>query len=196
MKLLQLQKRTMALAGVVMTLYLVIHMLTNLSFFTESSFSHFYQWYNGGVVRWLVLTVIVVSLFIHIKAAIRIRKTNAKARTVAYTKHNKFHIPATLVTLSIVFLFSFIAVHVFQTLSFDSTAVYNELIQLFKSVWVVLFYLAGLFVLMMHLHHSLANVLQTLGKTSLTCNGLVLGGCLLLTAGFAVIPLYIYCVMP
>ena len=196
MKLLQLQKRTMALAGVVMALYLIVHMLTNLSFFTENSFSQFYRWYNGGIVRWLVLAVIVTSLFIHIKAAIRIRKTNAKARSVAYKKHNKFHIPASLVTLSIVFLFSFIAVHVFQTLLFDSTVVYRELVELFKSPWAVLFYLAGLFVLMMHLHHSLANVLQTLGKTSLTCNSLVLGGCMLLTAGFAVVPLYIYWVMP
>ena len=196
MKLLQLQKRSMALAGMLMALYLIIHMLTNLSFFSESNFSQFYQWYNGGVVRWLVLILIVISLFIHIKAAIRIRLVNAKARTIGYKKHDKFHMPAILVTVSIVFLFGFIAVHVFQTLSYDSTDVYRELIQQFQSVWMVLFYLAGLFVLMMHLYHSLANVLQTLGKTSLTCNGLVLVGCLLLTAGFAVIPLYIYSVMP
>jgi succinate dehydrogenase / fumarate reductase cytochrome b subunit len=186
----------MALAGTLMALYLVIHMLTNLSFFNESSFSQFYDWYNSGVVRWIVLILIVVSLFIHIKAAIRIRRVNAKARTVGYKKHDKFHVPAILVTVSIVFLFAFIAVHVFQTLSFDSTDVYGELILQFQSVWMVLFYLAGLFVLMMHLQHSLANVLQTLGKTSLTCNGLVLVGCLLLTVGFAVIPLYIYSVMP
>jgi len=186
----------MALAGMLMALYLIIHMLTNLSFFSESNFSQFYQWYNGGVVRWLVLILIVISLFIHIKAAIRIRLVNAKARTIGYKKHDKFHMPAILVTVSIVFLFGFIAVHVFQTLSYDSTDVYRELIQQFQSVWMVLFYLAGLFVLMMHLYHSLANVLQTLGKTSLTCNGLVLVGCLLLTAGFAVIPLYIYSVMP
>lgn len=196
MKVLQLQKRTMALAGLVMTLYLIIHMLTNLSFFTESNFDQFYQWYNGSIVRWLVLIMIATALGIHIKAAIRIRKTNAKARTIAYKKQNKLHIPASLVTLSIVFLLSFIVVHVLQTLSFDSTAVYGELVDLFRSPWIVLFYLAGLFVLMMHLHHSLANVLQTLGKTSFTCNGLVFGACLLLTAGFAVIPLYIYCVMP
>jgi len=195
-KLLQLQKRSMALAGTLMALYLVLHMLTNLSFFTESSFSQFYHWYNSGVVRWIVLILIAVSLFIHIKAAIRIRRVNAKARTIAYKKHDKFHVPAILVTVSIVFLFAFIAVHVFQTLSFDSTDVYGELILQFQSVWMVLFYLAGLFVLMMHLQHSLANVLQTLGKTSLTCNGLVLVGCLLLTAGFAVIPLYIYSVIP
>tara|TARA_R110001583_G_scaffold69365_5_gene196711 strand:+ start:815 stop:1375 length:561 start_codon:yes stop_codon:yes gene_type:complete len=186
----------MALAGMVMTLYLILHMLTNLSFFTESSFRQFYQWYNSGFVRWLVLLLIAGSLFIHIKAAIRIRIVNAKARTISYKKHDKFHMPAILVTISIVFLFGFIVVHVFQTLSYDSTDVYGELIQQFQSVWMVLFYLAGLFVLMMHLYHSLANVLQTLGKTSRSCNGLVLVGCLLLTAGFAVIPLYIYSVMP
>jgi succinate dehydrogenase / fumarate reductase cytochrome b subunit len=195
-KLLQLQKRSMALAGMWMTVYLVFHMLTNLSFFVESSFSQFYQWYNSGVVRWLVLLLFAASLFIHIKAAIRIRIANAKARTIGYKKHDKFHMPAILVTLSIVFLFGFIAVHVIQTLLFDATDVYGELIQQFQSLWMVLFYLAGLFVLMVHLHHSLANVLQTLGKTSLTCNRLVLLSCLLLTAGFAVIPLYIYSVMP
>jgi succinate dehydrogenase / fumarate reductase, cytochrome b subunit len=195
-KLLQLQKRSMALAGMLMTLYLIIHMLTNLSFFSESRFSQFYSWYNNGMVRWLVLALIGSSLFIHIKAAIRIRSVNAKARTIGYKKHDKFHMPAILVTISIIFLFGFIAVHVFQTLSFDSNDVYRELIQQFQSPWMVLFYLAGLFVLMMHLHHSLANVLQTLGKTSVTHNGLVLAGCLVLAGGFAVIPLYIYCVMP
>ena len=196
MKLLQLQKRTMALAGVLMTAYLILHMLTNLSFFSEGNFSQFYQWYNGGIVRWLVLIAIVVSLFIHIKAAIRIRIANAKARTIAYKKHDKLHIPASLVTVSIIFLFSFIVIHILQTLSFDSKAVYEETVQLFQSVWIVLFYLAGLFVLMMHLSHSLANVLQTLGKTSALCHRLVLTSTLLLTGGFAVIPLYIYCVMP
>lgn len=195
MKLLQLQKRSMALAGMLMTLYLVIHMLTNLSFFTESTFSQFYHWYNSGLVRWSVLLLIGGALFIHIKAAIRIRKVNAKARTIAYKKYDKFHVPATLVTMSIIFLFGFIAVHVLQTLSFDSSNVYHELVQQFQSLWMVLFYLAGLFVLMMHLQHSLANVLQTLGKTSVTCNSLVLASCLLLTAGFAAVPLYIYCVM-
>jgi succinate dehydrogenase / fumarate reductase cytochrome b subunit len=33
MKLLQLQKRAMALAGTIMTVYLLFHMLSNLSFF-------------------------------------------------------------------------------------------------------------------------------------------------------------------
>ncbi|PHS70294.1 MAG: succinate dehydrogenase [Methylophaga sp.] len=194
--LLQLQKRTMALAGMVMAVYLIFHMLTNLTFFTETSFSAFYYWYNDGVARWLVLFTMIMAIAIHVKAAVRIRKVNAKARVTDYTKHDKFKIPALMVTASIVFLLTFIVVHIFQTLLFDATDTFNELTLLFKSIWMVLFYLAGLFVLMMHLQHSLANVLQTLGKTSITYHSLVWAGTLLLMGGFASIPLYIYFVMP
>lgn len=194
--LLQLRKRTMALAGVVMTVYLVFHMLINLTFFTETSFSTFYHWYNSGLIRWFVLLIMVAAIAVHVKAAIIIRKVNAKARVIDYAKHDKFKIPAIMVTLSIIFLLSFIVVHIFQTLSFTATNTFNELTQLFKSIWVVLFYLAGLFVLMMHLQHSLANVLQTLGKTSVIHHSLVWAGTLLLAGGFAVVPLYIYFVMP
>lgn len=194
--ILQLHKRKMAIAGMLMTVYLVMHMLTNLSFFCEESFSGFYSWYNSSVVRWLVLAVMAVAVGIHVKAAVKIRRANAKARTVQYTKHDKFHIPAHFVTVSIIFLLLFILIHVLQTLNFDKANVYGELQQLFQSELMVLFYLAGLFVLMMHLSHSLANVLQTLGKTSVTCHTLVWLAVLLLSGGFASIPLYIYLVMP
>ena len=193
--LLQLQKRSMALAGLVMAAYLIFHMLTNLSFFYEASFSGFYQWYNSGLIRWLVLSIMVVAIIIHVKAAIRIRKANAKARTIDYKKHDKFKIPELFVTASIIFLLTFIVVHIIQALMFDTDKLYSEITQLFQSELMVLFYLAGLFVLMMHLQHSLANVLQTLGKTSVTCHSLVWIGSLLLTGGFALIPLYIYFVL-
>ena len=193
---LQLQKRTMALAGMIMTIYLVFHMFSNLSFFSQSTFSQFYDLYNAGPIRWLVLLLMVVAIAIHVKTAIKIRRVNAQARTIDYAKHDKFKIPAPLVTLSIIFLLSFIVIHIVQTLLFDTTQLYSELTQLFQSPIMLLFYLAGLFVLTMHLQHSIANVLQTLGKTSVTHHCLVWGGVLTLTGGFALIPLYIYFVMP
>lgn len=193
---LQLQKRTMALAGVVMTAYLIFHMLSNLSFFSERTFIQFYDIYNGGPIRWLVLLLMIVAIAIHVKVAVKIRSVNAKARTVDYAKHDKFKIPAPLVTVSIIFLLSFIVIHIIQTLLFDTSQLYSEVTQLFQSEIMVLFYLAGLFVLTMHLQHSIANVLQTLGKTSVICHGLVWSGVLALTGGFALIPLYIYFVMP
>ena len=193
---LQLHKRAMALAGVVMTVYLIFHMLSNLSFFSESAFTVYYDIYNAGPIRWIVLLIMVVAIGIHVKAAIKIRKVNAKARTIDYAQHDKFKIPALLVTLSIIFLLSFIVVHIIQALLFDTDMLYSEVIVLFQSAFMVLFYLAGLFVLTMHLSHSLANVLQTLGITSVIYHGLVWLGVLALTGGFALIPLYIYFVMP
>jgi len=193
---LQLQKRTMALAGIFMTAYLVFHMFSNLSFFSPNAFTRFYELYNAGPTRWLVLFAMIIAIAIHVKIAIKIRRINAQARTVGYAKYDKFKIPAPLVTLSVIFLLSFIVIHIIQTLLFDTTQLYNEVEQLFQSPIMLLFYLAGLFVLTMHLQHSIANVLQTLGNTSVIRHFLVWFGVLSLTGGFALIPLYIYFVMP
>jgi succinate dehydrogenase / fumarate reductase cytochrome b subunit len=136
--------------------------------------------------------IFLTAIALHVKTAIRIRKANAKARTVDYQVHDKFMIPATLVTVSVVFLLFFILVHILQTVTFDATHVYQELVSLFQSFWMLIFYLAGLFVMTMHLSHSLANVLQTLGKTSASCHYLVWSACSILGLGFAIVPVYIY----
>ena len=196
MGIIPLQKRLMALAGLVMLGYLIFHMLTNLSFFSEAAFTSFYDFYNQPLIRWPILFLVLAAIVFHVKIAIKIRKINAKARTIDYARHDKFRIPAILVTVSVAFLLFFIVIHILQTLSFDTGRVYQELIYQFQSFWMLLFYLAGLFVLTMHLAHSLANVLQTLGKTSASCQCLVWGGTVLLTVGFALVPLYIFFVMP
>lgn len=195
-KPLQLQKRVMALAGVAMTIYLVFHMLTNLNFFNPSSFTTFYDWYNTSLVHWIVLFTMAVAIVLHVKTAIKIRRVNAQARSIGYKKHDKLKIPAVFVTLSVIFLLGFILIHVYQTLTFETADTYAEVVQLFQSVWMVLFYFAGLFVLLMHMQHSLANVMQTLGKTSKTCHVAVWTVCLLLIGGFASVPFYISVVMP
>jgi succinate dehydrogenase / fumarate reductase cytochrome b subunit len=99
------------------------------------------------------------------------------------------------VSLSIVFLLGFIVIHIIQTLSFDTSQVYLDTVDLFSSFWMLLFYLAGLFVITMHLAHSAGNILQTLGKTSMTCQTAVIALSALLTGGFALVPLYIYFIM-
>lgn len=192
MKLLQLQKRTMALAGTVMTVYLLFHMLTNLSFFAGSAFESFYQVYNQSWIRWPLLTLVVLSLLIHIKAAWHIRVKNSQARKVGYKKHDKLHVPAALVSLSIVLLLLFIAIHIVQTLLIDTAAVRATMLTWFSSVWMLLFYLGGLFILAMHLQHSLINVLQTLGITSKTYKLAIISSVVVLVVGFASVPLSIW----
>lgn len=192
MKLLQLQKRSMALAGTVMTVYLLFHMLSNLSFFSGQAFEQFYEIYNQDWLRWPVLALVVLSLLIHVKAALYIRIQNSKARQTGYKKHDKLHVPAPLVSLSIVLLLLFIIIHIVQTLSIDTSVVTAAMHDWFSSVWMLLFYLGGLFILAMHLQHSLINVLQTLGITSKTYAVAIISAVMVLILGFASVPLYIW----
>ena len=192
MQVMQLQKRLMAIAGVVMFVYLIWHMLTTLTFFSEATFNGFHAWYNTIIIRGTVLILFITTVAIHVRVAFKIRAINAKARTVDYARQVGFKIPAKLVTISILFLLAFIIVHIIQTLLFDISIPYQEMLNLFQSFWMLTFYMAGLFVLTMHLQHSLANVFQTLGKTSFTCQYLAWTVTLTLTGGFAIVPLYIY----
>ncbi len=185
----------MALAGTVMTAYLLFHMLSNLSFFSAPAFDAFYDFYNQFWVRWPLLLLVIASLGIHVKAAVAIRTKNSQARRVNYQKHDKLHVPAPLVSLSIAFLLLFILVHIAQTLLMDTQLVRAELMSWFSSAWMLLFYLAGLFVLAMHLQHSLINVLQTLGISSNMHKALIISGVVLLTLGFASVPVYIWTVL-
>lgn len=192
MKLLQLQKRVMALAGTVMTAYLIFHMLTNLSFFSGSAFENFYDVYNLAWIRWPIFLLVLGSLIIHIKAAVNIRIKNNQARRIGYKKHDKLHIPAQLVSLSIALLLLFILVHIGQALLLDTSSIRMGVTEWFSSVWMFLFYLAGLGILAMHLQHSLINVMQTLGISSKTHKITIIGGVVLLTVGFASVPAYIW----
>lgn len=192
MKLLQLQKRVMALAGTVMTAYLIFHMLTNLSFFSGSAFENFYGVYNHAWIRWPIFLLVLGSLIIHIKAAVNIRIKNSQARQIGYKKHDKLHIPAQLVSLSIALLLLFILVHIGQALLLDTSSIRTGVTEWFSSVWMFLFYLAGLGILAMHLQHSLINVMQTLGISSKTHKITIIGGVVLLTVGFASVPAYIW----
>ena len=192
---MQLQKRTMAIAGLVMFGYLIFHMLSNLTFFSKELFNDFYRWYNAGIIRWLVLSVMGVVVGVHVRTALKIRVINANARSVDYHRHDKLKVPASVITASLLFLLFFIIIHVIQTLRFDTVNVHQEMVILFQSFWMLIFYVAGLFVLSMHLQHSLANVMQTLGKTSVTSQLLAWLVTLSLTAGFALPPIYIYFVM-
>lgn len=192
MKLLQLQKRSMALAGSVMTVYLIVHMLSNLSFFTDEAFNQFYAVYNQAWIRWPVLALVIVSLLIHVKAAISIRLKNRRARVESYYKHDKFHVPAPMVSLSIALLFTFIVVHIGQSLLIDTSNVMDAVINWFSSPFWLLFYLGGIFILAMHLLHSLVNVLQTLGISSKMHTTLIYSGVATLTVGFSAVPVYVW----
>ena len=190
--LLQLQKRKMAIAGVIMTTYLVFHLLLNLSFFPSQHFGSFYIGYADSPLRDVLLVVFLITLFVHIKVAISLRIKNAQARTILYKKQDHLAIPASIVSLSVALLFVFLIIHIVQMRLLTGANIDSELHTLFQSGLMVLFYLAGLLFLFAHLSHALQNVLQTLGKTAKSYSLLIIMSNILMFIGFAALPLSIY----
>ena len=192
MALLQVKKRLMALAGMVLSVYLVLHMLSNLSFFNPQAFNDFYAFYNQSLIRWPLWIMVTAALLLHVVVAIQIRLHNGKARLISY-KHRQHHwIPTWLVSMVITLILLFIVWHMAQMWSFGGTDIYVQTQSLFASGWQVFIYLAGLGLMALHLWHSLPNVLQTLGKTSKQYLWLSTALVVLLVAGFAVLPIWAY----
>jgi len=192
MALLQVKKRLMALAGMVLTVYLLLHMLSNLSFISPQAFNDFYQFYNQPLIRWLLWLLVSAAILVHVIVAIQIRLHNGKARPVAY-RHRQHHwIPAWVVSTVITLILLFIVLHMAQMWSFGGADIYRQTQQLFTSGWQLFIYLAGLILMALHLWHSLPNVLQTLGKTSKQYLWFSTALVALLIAGFAVVPVLAY----
>src|SRR5690554_5683230 len=166
MALLQVKKRLMAMAGLVLTAYLLFHMLSNLSFFSPQQYTAFYAVYNHPLIRWPLWTLVLAALSLHVVVALQIRLHNSKARIHAYQYRQHHWIPGWLVSIVITFILLFILWHMAQMWSFGGEEIYQQTLMLFSSAWVVALYLAGLLLMGLHLQHSLTNVLQTLGKTS------------------------------
>ncbi len=192
MALLQVKKRLMALAGIVLSVYLLLHMLSNLSFISPQAFNNFYLFYNQPLIRWPLWLMVLAAMLVHVIVAIQIRLRNSKARPVTYQHRQHHWIPAWLVSMVITLILLFIVLHMVQMWSFGGADIYHQTQQLFASGWQLYIYLAGLVLMALHLWHSLPNVLQTLGKTSKQYLWFSTALVALLTAGFAVVPVLAY----
>lgn len=191
MALLQLQKRTMALAGLVLAAYLLLHLFSSLTLFSAPHFDAFHEIYNRPWLRWPLRVVVLLALLVHVRAAIVIRLVNHRARRTPYQKQAHLQLPASVVSLSIAFLLLFILVHVGQSLLLDKAHLYQGVVGWFESRTMLVFYLAGLLVLGLHMQHALVNVLQTLGISHRSHRVAVTATVALLVSGYAAAPIYV-----
>lgn len=192
MALLQVKKRLMAIAGLVLTVYLIFHMLSNLTFFIPGQYQTFYDFYNQPLIRWPLWLAVTAALVFHVIVAVQIRLHNRKARVQAYQHRQHYSIPAWLVSIVITLILLFILWHMAQMWSFGGEEIYRQTLTLFSSKWQLLIYLGGILLIGLHMQHSLTNVLQTLGKTSKQFYWICTAIVVLLVAGFALVPILAY----
>ena len=198
-------KLIMALTGVILSGFVLGHMVGNLKVFEGSEAINAY----GRLLRfepallWAVRFGLLGAVGLHIWAWLQLLRVNLAARPVGYRqKTNK---EADYASLSMRFtgplLLAFIVFHILHLTTgtvhpdFKEGDVYHNLVVGLKVVPVALFYLAAMAALGLHLRHGIWSLFQTLGasqaKEHSFGRGFATVFTLVVVLGFAAIPLCI-----
>src|SRR3954454_14815248 len=98
------KKVVVAVTGVIMVLWLLLHMLGNLKiFFGPEEFDHYAHWLRtigtpvlkGAWFLWIQRAFLLVVVLLHIVAAVQLTYRDLKARPVRYTGHQRLEATAT-----------------------------------------------------------------------------------------------------
>ncbi|HOJ18785.1 MAG: succinate dehydrogenase cytochrome b subunit [Ignavibacteriales bacterium] len=168
------QKFVMAVTGICLILFLVIHLIGNLMIFGGADA------FNGYVgtlehikplIRVIEFILALIFLF-HILNGVSLWLANKKARPVGYkingsSKNSSFFSRTMIVTGSITFIF--LVVHL-QTIWYKfnfsggkEINLYEMVTDLFGYTWYSVFYLIAMILLGFHLNHGFQSAFQTFG---------------------------------
>lgn len=183
-------KILMALTGVVLFGFVIVHLLGNLQIFLGQ------EAYNGYAafvkaspeVLWGVRAVLLGAVLLHIVSGLRLAFLNKKARPVAYA--NKQYVKASwfsrTMTWTGVVLLAFIVYHllhftvgVVQPEHFHMVDAkgrhdaYSMFVYGFQNVYVSASYIVAMILLGFHLEHGASSMFQSLGINHPRFNGLL-----------------------
>jgi succinate dehydrogenase / fumarate reductase, cytochrome b subunit len=201
------KKVIMAITGVCLILFLVIHLINNLTLFAGA------ELFNSVVknlesikpiVRVIEL-ILALILALHIFNGLRLWIENKKARPVRYkingsSKNSDIFSRTMFITGSIIFIFLVIHLRTFwYSFNFGSPLTnvhkyYEFTVDAFQSPIYSLFYVAAVCLLGFHLNHGFQSAFQTFGWNNKTYFPLIklLGTlyAIVMALGFASIPIY------
>jgi succinate dehydrogenase / fumarate reductase cytochrome b subunit len=207
-------KMLMAVTGIIFIGYVLAHMYGNLKAFAGhdafNEYAHHLREmgepllpYEGFL--WIIRAVLIVSVVIHVAAAVALWRRAGAARSVPYVvkknKHSTFS--SHWMRWGGVALLLFIVWHL---LNFTIGKVnpqgnptndpYNLMVDTFDLWWMTLIYLAALLALGLHLRHGVWSAAQTLGLTNndrarRNANVLGYGLAVLIAGGFSLVPIFV-----
>ncbi|SEO69201.1 succinate dehydrogenase cytochrome b subunit [Actinacidiphila rubida] len=202
------KKTIMAVSGLVMLSFLVVHMFGNLKiFFGPGTFNGYAHWlrtvgepflhYEWAL--WIIRTGLVVAVIAHAVCAYQLSRRDLRARPVGYA-HRKARASYATRTMRWggVILGLFIVWHLLDltTLTVNRNAEpghpYENVVATFHTWYGDVIYIVAMLALGLHIRHGFWSAAQTLGAGSrtrdrvlkATANGLAL----VLTAGFIAVP--------
>ena len=207
-------KLLMAVSGIIFIGFVLAHMYGNLKAFAGHDAYNEYAEHlrafgepilpRGGML-WILRTVLIVSLVVHVAAAVALWRRARRARPVKYVmkKNNHSTRASHLMRWGGVTLLLFIIWHLLNftigkvNVSGGSTDdPYDLLVDSFQTWWLTVIYLVAMAALAMHLRHGVWSAAQTLGLTNnarARRNANVLGVlfAVVIAGGFSLVPIFI-----
>ncbi|WP_131537277.1 succinate dehydrogenase cytochrome b subunit [Pedobacter nototheniae] len=209
-----MRKTLMALTGLFLCFFLVIHLLGNLQLLMPAmqakvSFNSYSHLLSGNIFIKIISYVLYLSIIIHCLDALLItiynKKTAGKyvldkrgATSKWYSRN--MGILGTLILIFLVFHFKdFWYQYKFKQLPLDEEGnkdLYTIVIAAYQNWWYVMFYVLSMFALGYHLLHGFFSAARSLGiyhpKYVNWIRAFGRGYSYTITIGFAIIPIYIY----
>lgn len=209
-----MRKTLMALTGLFLCFFLVIHLLGNLQLLlpveqAKPSFNGYSQLLSGNIFIKIISYVLYASIIIHcLDALVVTLKNNKTAGKYAVDNRGKaskwysrnMGILGTLILIFLVFHFKdFWYQYKFGSLPKDENGhkdLYAIVVAAYQDWWYVLFYVLSMFALGYHLLHGFYSAARSLGlyhpKYVSWVRVFGTGYSYVITIGFAIIPVYIY----
>lgn len=205
------KKFLMALTGSFLIVFLIIHLIGNITlFFGPEAFNGYVKKLASIKPLIRVIEVVLFSAFLlHIFNGVRLWIENKKARPVEYKingsdKNSSFFSRTMFVSGSIVFLFLVLHLGTFfwrfnihDPMNLASQYKYYEIVTHFFSYWwYVLIYVIAMILLGFHLNHGFQSAFQTFGLNNKKYTPLIkkLGTiyAIIIAVGFASMPIYFF----
>lgn len=212
------RKLLMAATGLILVLFVVVHLLGNSSIFLGPSGINAYaeHLHSLGPLVWVFRLIMLAVIGVHIALGVQLTLENQSARPLAYSvKENlKATFSSRTMIISGLVLLAFIIFHLLQfTVQLPSLTpmgakahlvelhgemvpnVFGMVVATFHSLFVALIYVVGMIFLFLHLGHGVQSFFQTLGLTNdQTFSGVGVFGkvvAFVLLIGYASIPVLI-----
>jgi succinate dehydrogenase / fumarate reductase, cytochrome b subunit len=209
------RKFLMALTGLFLILFLVVHLAGNLQLMYADegrAFNVYAQFMTSNPVIKTISIVNYIIIIVHIVWAIILTIRNRKARgSEGYAvSRNSSHWTSRNMGILGTLIFIFLVIHLrsfwyemhwggIPTKNYDGEEIkdlYAVVNFAYGNVWFVIFYVASMAFLAFHLFHGFASAFQTLGLNHVKYNGVIkfvgVAFAIIVPALFALIPIYMY----
>jgi succinate dehydrogenase / fumarate reductase, cytochrome b subunit len=203
------KKAVMATTGVVMLLFLVVHMAGNLKiFFGPTDFDSYAAWLrtigepvlHNSWYLWVQRVVLLACLVAHVTSAAQLSRRDRKARPQRYRHRQPWRGSFATHTMRYggIVLGLFVIWHILDLTvgavnpHYEAGHPYHNVVADFQVWWISLIYVVAMLMLCLHIYHGFWSAAQTLGANNAARNGVfktiatVLA--LVITVGFLSVP--------